>query len=95
MASVSMNIRMDSDIKSKAQHLFSEFGLDMTTAINMFLRQIVLNNGIPFEIKAPNPSKRLQDALDEGEKIMEEIRTGKRKPYDNINDLINALNSDD
>ena len=36
MASVSMNIRMDSDIKSKAQSLFSEFGLDMTTAINMF-----------------------------------------------------------
>ena len=57
MASVSMNIRMDSDIKSKAQHLFSEFGLDMTTAINMFLRQSIRENGIPFKLNLDIPNK--------------------------------------
>ena len=45
-----MNIRMDSDVKAQAQALFAQFGLDMTTAINMFLRQAIRERGIPFEL---------------------------------------------
>ena len=48
MSNSSMNIRMDSEIKSQAQELFSQFGLDMTTAVNMFLRQSIRQQGIPF-----------------------------------------------
>ena len=40
--SVNMNIRMDETTKKQAQQLFAEFGLDMTTAINMFLKQSIL-----------------------------------------------------
>jgi len=45
-----MNIRTDSEVKRQAEELFSEFGLNMTTAVNMFLRQVVRNKAIPLEL---------------------------------------------
>jgi DNA-damage-inducible protein J len=45
-----MNIRMDSEVKKQAQELFAEIGLDMTTAVNMFLRQSIRQRGIPFTL---------------------------------------------
>ena len=57
MPTTSMNIRMDDDIKRQAQALFSEFGMDMDTAINVFLRQAVRERAIPFSIElAPERS---------------------------------------
>ena len=50
MSTTSMNIRTDSEIKRQAEELFSEFGLNMTTAVNMFLRQVVRNQAIPLEL---------------------------------------------
>ncbi|MCL2495029.1 MAG: type II toxin-antitoxin system RelB/DinJ family antitoxin [Oscillospiraceae bacterium] len=46
----SMNIRMDNEVKAQAQAIFAQFGLDMTTAINMFLRQAIRTQSIPFRI---------------------------------------------
>jgi len=46
-----MNIRMDSEVKEQAQKLFAQFGLDMTTAINLFLRQAIRERSIPFELR--------------------------------------------
>jgi DNA-damage-inducible protein J len=46
-----MNIRMDSEVKRQAQELFAQFGLDMTTAVNMFLRQSIRQRGIPFVLQ--------------------------------------------
>ncbi|MFZ7103593.1 MAG: type II toxin-antitoxin system RelB/DinJ family antitoxin [Peptococcaceae bacterium] len=45
-----VNIRIDDDLKEKADALFSELGLNMTTAFNIFVRQSVRQGGIPFEI---------------------------------------------
>ena len=50
MANVNINIRTDSEIKLKAQKLFEKLGLDMTTAVNLFLRQAISKNTLPFEI---------------------------------------------
>lgn len=50
MATTNINIRVDEEIKKQAQHLFEELGVDMSTAINMFLRQAIRYNGIPFKI---------------------------------------------
>ena len=55
MANISMNIRMDSEVKAQAQELFAQFGLDMTTAINMFLRQAIRERGIPFDLHLEQP----------------------------------------
>ena len=51
MPNTSMNIRMDSEVKKQAQELFAQFGLDMTTAVNMFLRQSIRQRGIPFALQ--------------------------------------------
>ena len=45
-----VNIRIDDGLKEKADSLFEELGLNMTTAVNMFVRQVVRQGGIPFEI---------------------------------------------
>ena len=82
MASTSMNIRMDSEIKRQAQELFAQFGLDMTTAINMFLRQSIRQQGIPFDLQLdPFYSEVNQERLLQAAERME--RTGGK-----IHDLI-------
>lgn len=45
-----VTICLDEDLKEKAEHLFNELGLNMTTAINIFLRQCVRQSKIPFEL---------------------------------------------
>jgi DNA-damage-inducible protein J len=45
-----VNIRMDEDLKKQAEKLFTDLGMSMTTAINVFVRQAVNRGGIPFEI---------------------------------------------
>ena len=56
-ASANINIRVDRDIKNKAQSVFSALGLDMTSAVNIFLRQAIRKNGIPFDLVAEQPKK--------------------------------------
>ena len=51
MPSTSMNIRMDSEVKKQAQELFAQFGMDMATAINIFLRQSIRHQGLPFPLE--------------------------------------------
>ena len=57
-ANTNINIRVNNDVKNKAQDLFSALGLDMTSAINIFLRQAIRKNGIPFELLAESPQKK-------------------------------------
>jgi addiction module RelB/DinJ family antitoxin len=57
VTNTNINIRVDSDVKAKAQDVFSALGLDMTSAINIFLRQAIRKNGIPFELIADQPRK--------------------------------------
>lgn len=47
---INVNIRMDAELKKQAEQLFAELGMNMTTAINVFVRQSVNYGGIPFEI---------------------------------------------
>ena len=65
MAKVSTNISLDSELKKSAQELFSDFGLDLTTAITMFLKQAVREQRIPFEIKRKIPNEQTRAALEE------------------------------
>jgi DNA-damage-inducible protein J len=54
-----INIRVDADVKQQSQDVFSSLGLDMSTAVNVFLRQAIQKRGIPFPITDnPEPLKR-------------------------------------
>jgi len=50
MTSVNINIRTNFEVKQKAQRLFENLGMDMTTAVNLFLRQAISKNTLPFDI---------------------------------------------
>ena len=54
MAQINVNIRMDEGLKKQAENLFSDLGMNMSTAFNVFVRQAVREQGIPFEITKKN-----------------------------------------
>lgn len=51
-----INFRIDDNTKTEAEALFGRLGMNMSTAITVFIRQSIAENGIPFLIKAPDPN---------------------------------------
>ncbi|MDL2207226.1 type II toxin-antitoxin system RelB/DinJ family antitoxin [Desulfovibrio sp. OttesenSCG-928-M16] len=51
MATTNLQVRIDPALKAEAEQLFADIGLDMPTAIRLFLKQAVINNGIPFSLE--------------------------------------------
>ena len=64
MPKTSMSIRLDSEVKEQAQQVFSNLGMDMTTAINIFLRQAIQYQGLPFDVRLDENRKLLQVLTD-------------------------------
>jgi DNA-damage-inducible protein J len=60
-----LSIRMDKALKEQAEILFSELGMNMTTALNVFVRQAVRQGKIPFEISLAKPTAETLAALKE------------------------------
>jgi len=61
------SMKLDVETKAKAKEIFKELGITMGEAVNMFLSQVTLHKGLPFEVKIPN---------DETKKAIEEARQG-------------------
>lgn len=58
-----INIQIDSNVKKEATDVLTELGLSMSSAINLFLKQVVKRNGIPFEITNVSPKKKILDVV--------------------------------
>jgi DNA-damage-inducible protein J len=78
---------MDSELKKQAEDLFYDLGLNMTTAMTMFLRQAVRSQGIPFDVTRIPNAETLQ-AIEEGRRI---ARDPNVKGYRNLDDLFRDL----
>ncbi|MCL2422030.1 MAG: type II toxin-antitoxin system RelB/DinJ family antitoxin [Defluviitaleaceae bacterium] len=65
MATISINFNTDSTLKNQAQAIFDDLGLDMATAFNLFLKQVVYKEAIPFEISRPKPVDTLMSTNDD------------------------------
>ena len=74
MSVVSTNIKIEAELKQDAQKLFEDLGMTLSTAVNIFLRQAVREQGIPFRIGDPFYSANNQRAL---QHATDEIHTGK------------------
>ena len=70
MSTINLNIRTDKNVKIAAEKIFEELGLNMTTAINIFLRQTIRENGIPFELTLNTPNSVTVAAIEEGKRIV-------------------------
>ena len=93
MATTAINVNVDKKVKEEATAILKDLGLNMSTAINMFLTQVVKTDGIPFKITNVKPSKQLQEALDELEYM--EKHLDEYKKYTNREELEKDLLSDD
>lgn len=69
MATIPTQIRIDEHVKKEVTELFGLLGLDMSSAVNMFLNQCILRGGIPFSIEVPNYSDKVLAAMNEARHI--------------------------
>lgn len=82
------SVRMDKEVKQKSEALFQDLGMNLTTAINVFLRQAVRTGGFPFEIKVDQPNQETLLALLEAERIAEDPST---YGYTNVEEALEEL----
>ena len=88
MKNVNVTLRMDEGLKSQAEELFSELGLSFSSAVNIFLRQAVREQQIPFQISRCTPNAVTLAA-------MEDAESGKNLfgPFESVSELMEALNA--
>ncbi len=82
------SVRMDSDIKKQCEALYSELGMNLTTAINVFLRQSLRVGGLPFEVRIEQPNKETVAAMLEAERISHDPSV---KRYSDVEEALKAL----
>lgn len=88
MQTVQTQIRLDPKIKADANNLFKELGLDMSTAVNIFLRQCLIHEGLPFQVNQKKKLKKLLKSMDEAENL---LKDPKAKAHDTVEDLVKDL----
>lgn len=89
MAKTTTTITIDSNIKAQAQELLADFGLDLSTAINIFLRQTVRENAIPFSISREVPNSDTIAAMKEAEEMKKHPEL--YKSYDDVNKMMEDI----
>ena len=82
------SVRMDSDIKKECEALYGELGINLTTAINVFLRQSLRAGGFPFDVRLEQPNKETLVALLEAERIS---RDPSVKRYSDVEEALKEL----
>lgn len=85
-----INIRVDDNVKAQAQELFASLGMDVSSAVNVFLRQSIAFGGIPFTIRQPRYNAQTEIAI-------REARDGVNlsEPFDSVAALREALDAED
>lgn len=84
-----ISVQVDRRDKELATSILSNLGLNMSTYVNMAIKQLINKDGVPFEVVNPKPSKELLEAIQEGEDILNgKIKT---KSYTNMYEMIEDL----
>ena len=81
-----LHIRVEPSVKQKAEKTLNDLGLSITEAVNVFLNQVILNDGIPFEIRKPKFNKETMQAI-------EDTKKGKNlsKTFNNVDEMFEEL----
>ncbi len=88
MQNTSITIRTDKDIKEQVKNLYAALGMDLTTAVNVFFRQSLLHNGMPFELSLDVPNATTLAAFEEGDKMLKDPDSPR---YSSVKDLFEDL----
>ena len=90
MTPVSTNIKIDPVLKEQAQDLFESLGMNLTTAVNIFLRQSVREQAIPFRIGEPVPNAETLQAIRDARRGV-----GLSRGFTSVKELMEDLDADD
>ena len=89
MPKVSTNISIDAETKAKAQTLLADFGMYLSTAVNIFLKQMIYEGSFPFAITREMPNKLTLDAMREAQEMRSSPEKYKR--YDNVDSMMEDI----
>jgi len=87
-----LNIRIEPEVKADAEDLFGSFGLTVTDAVNVFLRQSLMRGGFPFDVALYRPNAATRAAVAEAERL---LRDPDAKSFKSMDELKADLLSDD
>lgn len=85
--SANLYARIEPEVKEQAEKILSALGINASNAINMFYKQVILNNGLPFEVKIPQHPLDIAQMADvqrdhELEKGFDAVAMGRTVPYE-------------
>lgn len=92
MSTTNINVRVDTELKKSAEALFTDLGLNMSSAITMFLKSAVSHDGIPFEVKRRTPNAETKAALAEFDEMKKNPQSYKR--YSSFDDMMDEVLTD-
>ncbi len=83
-----LHIRIEPNVKTRAESTLSDLGISITEAVNIFLRQVILNDGIPFAIMKPRYNSETEEAI-------EDVKNGKNisKTFDSVEEMFKELDN--
>lgn len=83
-----VSIRMDSELKARAEALFAELGMSLSTAVHIFVRQSLREGGLPFQVRTERPNQETIAAMLEARRI---ARDPNVKGYTDLDELFEDL----
>ena len=87
-----IHIRVQPEIKEEAEEILSNLGMTTTEAVNIYLKQIILNCGLPFKVRIPKFSDEMLEAIAEAEEI--EKHPENYKSYSNLDEIMEELDNE-
>jgi len=89
MATTNLNVRIDADLKKQSEEIFNELGLNMSTALTVFLRQSVRSRGIPFDMRLNIPNDETIAAINDVN-----LNRNMSRPFHSVKELMEDLDAD-
>ena len=88
-----INIRVEPEVKSTVDGIFSHFGITVADAVNIFLHKVMIVGGMPFDMTLPRYNEETLSAMQEAQ----DIASGKiiTKSYSSVKEMVAELDSDD
>jgi len=95
MKTTNYSLRLDPEVKAKAEETFAVFGLNLSDAITVFLHKSILSRGFPFDLTYHEPNAMLRASIEEANQILDEYDKGLRVPFASAKEMFAAMDAED
>ena len=89
----SMNIRIEPNLKKQVEEILKDLGMNISDAVTIYFKQIVLTDSIPLQIKRPKFNKETLEAIKEADEIMKHPEN--YKSYNNVYEMIEEIDNEE